>query len=270
MLPPYPLRSAGGGGSRRRTTSVTPRCVILILMMSGWLSYKKKGKSPTSRRELRAKKSGRRPPRASPRVALHVRPALRGRATVHRGGVLRSLGEHGSHAPRGRTGPLANKFIYRFTEPTEPERGDIVVFRARETDGGEVNLVKRVLGLPEDEVAARNGVLFLNGVPQEEPYLNQDPADKEVLRPDEGAAGVRLRHGGQPGPLLRLPLFRPRPGGEHRRRGIPSRLAAEPARIDLGSPFAAISSRPLCGALLLRIGAEAKPVAYPTSTGPPD
>lgn len=75
---------------------------------------------------------------------------------------------------------LVNKFIYRFTEP---ERGDIVVFRARKADGGEVNLVKRVLGLPGDEVAVRNGVLFLNGVPQKERYLNRDPADESSFGP---------------------------------------------------------------------------------------
>ncbi len=74
---------------------------------------------------------------------------------------------------------LANKFIYRFSEP---ERGDIVVFEAQTADGGEVYLVKRVLGLPGDEIAVRDGVLFLDGVPQREPYLNRDS-------PDEGSFG---------------------------------------------------------------------------------
>ena len=39
-----------------------------------------------------------------------------------------------------------NKFIYRFTEP---EPGDIVVFES--VEGGEEELIKRVIGLPGDE-----------------------------------------------------------------------------------------------------------------------
>ena len=46
---------------------------------------------------------------------------------------------------------LANKFVYRFTEP---ERGDIVVFESVEPNAkGEFDiLVKRVVGLPGDTV----------------------------------------------------------------------------------------------------------------------
>lgn len=66
---------------------------------------------------------------------------------------------------------LANKFIYRFTEP---ERGDIVVFQAVEKNGeGEFDtLVKRVVGLPGDTVQVQGGTLLVNGEPQNEPYLN--------------------------------------------------------------------------------------------------
>ena len=77
---------------------------------------------------------------------------------------------------------LVNKFIYRFSEP---ERGDIVVFEAQTADGGEVHLVKRVLGLPGDEIAVRDGVLVLNGVPQRESYLNRDSADESSFGPVE-------------------------------------------------------------------------------------
>ncbi|HEV8045776.1 MAG TPA: signal peptidase I, partial [Rubrobacter sp.] len=67
---------------------------------------------------------------------------------------------------------LVNKFIYRFTEP---ERGDIVVFQSVESS--DQDLIKRVVGLPGDEIAVRNGNLFVNGDPQKEPYTNKNLPD---------------------------------------------------------------------------------------------
>ena len=64
---------------------------------------------------------------------------------------------------------LANKFVYRFAEP---ERGDVVVFDSIEED--DETLVKRVAGLPGDVVRVEGGVLFVNGKPEDEPYLNTD------------------------------------------------------------------------------------------------
>ena len=65
---------------------------------------------------------------------------------------------------------LANKFIYRFTEP---ERGQVVVFRSVEDD--ETLLIKRVVGVPGDEVRLRRGTLYVNGEPQNEPYVHANP-----------------------------------------------------------------------------------------------
>ena len=62
---------------------------------------------------------------------------------------------------------LANKFIYRFTEP---ERGQIVVFRSVEDD--ETLLIKRVVGIPGDRIQIRGGTLYVNGEPQDEPYVH--------------------------------------------------------------------------------------------------
>jgi signal peptidase I len=51
-------------------------------------------------------------------------------------------------------------------------RGDVIVFfkPVAETSGEHIILVKRVVGIPGDRIHLRDGVLYLNGVPQDEPY----------------------------------------------------------------------------------------------------
>ncbi len=63
---------------------------------------------------------------------------------------------------------LANKFVYRFTEP---ERRDIVVFDSVDEDDDQT-LIKRVVGVAGDEIQVQGGVLYVNDEAQEEPYLN--------------------------------------------------------------------------------------------------
>ena len=46
----------------------------------------------------------------------------------------------------------------------EPKRGDVVLYRSM-SDLGEISRVSRIIGLPGDMVAMRNGVPVLNGVP---------------------------------------------------------------------------------------------------------
>jgi len=77
---------------------------------------------------------------------------------------------------------FVNKFIYRFHEP---ERHDIIVFKSTEgsTEGGQEDLIKRVVGLPGDEISAQDGVLFVNGEPQEEPYVNKQSPDTSSFGP---------------------------------------------------------------------------------------
>jgi signal peptidase I len=73
---------------------------------------------------------------------------------------------------------LVNKFIYRFTEP---ERGDIVVFQS--VEGGGEDLIKRVVGVPGDEISVRGGRLFVNGEPQRESYVNKKFPDTSSSAP---------------------------------------------------------------------------------------
>ncbi|MBA2442075.1 MAG: signal peptidase I [Rubrobacter sp.] len=73
---------------------------------------------------------------------------------------------------------LAFKAAYRFTEP---ERGDLAVFRNGES-GGE-STIKRVVDLQGDTVAIRDGALFVNGEPRREPYVDYRLTDGNFFGP---------------------------------------------------------------------------------------
>ena len=54
----------------------------------------------------------------------------------------------------------------------EVKRGDIIVFyKPLEEHGDHMTLVKRVIAIPGDHIHLRNGVVYLNGVAQSEPYV---------------------------------------------------------------------------------------------------
>ncbi|MEW8971427.1 signal peptidase I [Mesobacillus jeotgali] len=55
------------------------------------------------------------------------------------------------------------------TKIGEPKRFDIVVFHATE----DKDYIKRVIGLPGDRVEYKDDVLYINGKPYDEPYLNE-------------------------------------------------------------------------------------------------
>ena len=80
---------------------------------------------------------------------------------------------------------LANKFIYRFTEP---ERGEVVVFESV-GEGDDQKLIKRVVGVAGDNVAVRGGVLSVNEEPQNEPYLNRGIPDDSFFDPTRLSEG---------------------------------------------------------------------------------
>ena len=55
----------------------------------------------------------------------------------------------------------------------EPERGDIVVFRHPDQD---LNLIKRVIGVPGDQIQIRDREVRVNGILIDEPYIKESPA----------------------------------------------------------------------------------------------
>jgi len=67
---------------------------------------------------------------------------------------------------------FVNRFIYRFQDV---KRGDVVVFWYPKDRSK--SFIKRVLGIPGDEVEIRDGVLYVNGARMTEPYLKPEFQD---------------------------------------------------------------------------------------------
>jgi signal peptidase I len=64
---------------------------------------------------------------------------------------------------------LVNKLSYKLHDV---HRGDIVVFTAPPGEQSDIkDLVKRVIGLPGDKVAFRDGIVYINDKPLQEKYL---------------------------------------------------------------------------------------------------
>lgn len=72
---------------------------------------------------------------------------------------------------------LVNKFEYHFRKPAE---GDIVVFPPPIPTSD--NFIKRVIGLPGDKMRIQNGIVYINGKPLKEPYVNARPDYNLVIK----------------------------------------------------------------------------------------
>jgi signal peptidase I len=85
-----------------------------------------------------------------------------------------------------------NRYSFPFSPPltlisgrvfaSEPERGDVVVFRLPKDPS--TDYVKRVIGLPGDRIQMTNGILHINGTPvkreQIEDFVETDDRGREV------------------------------------------------------------------------------------------
>ena len=72
---------------------------------------------------------------------------------------------------------LVDRISWRFSQP---ERGDIVVFHP--PFGGSV-LIKRIVGLPNDEVSLSGGYVYINGRRLDEPYVRRIDGRQEPSEP---------------------------------------------------------------------------------------
>jgi signal peptidase I len=69
-------------------------------------------------------------------------------------------------------------FVRMFRPSSHLHHGSIVVFESTEESG--LKVIKRVVGLPGDTVAMRDGAFYRNGVAVTEPYvIHEDPARRE-------------------------------------------------------------------------------------------
>lgn len=65
---------------------------------------------------------------------------------------------------------LVNRLAYKFSEP---KRGEIIVFRSPVVP--DEDLIKRIIGLPGDEIEISNGQVHVNGIQMDEPYIAAAP-----------------------------------------------------------------------------------------------
>ena len=83
-----------------------------------------------------------------------------------------------------------------FVHYREVERGDVIVFYKPNTETPDLVLVKRTIGIPGDRIHLEHGVVYLNGVAQNQPFArmpqdDSDPSDAyDPARDDFPAHGV--------------------------------------------------------------------------------
>jgi signal peptidase I len=63
---------------------------------------------------------------------------------------------------------------------SEPHRGDVVVFRGRHEP---IDLVKRLIGLPGDTLYMRDGLLYIDQTPRDEPYVRHTDPTGDTSHP---------------------------------------------------------------------------------------
>ena len=78
-------------------------------------------------------------------------------------------------------GPVIPFTRARLPGYSEPERGDVVVFRPPHDP--DLDVVKRLIGMPGDTLRMEDKVLFINGRPLEEPYVRFSDLEGDVSHP---------------------------------------------------------------------------------------
>lgn len=80
-----------------------------------------------------------------------------------------------NRAAIGSTVPFTHLHVPGYSAP---RRGDVIVFRPPPSDPIDMDLVKRLIGVPGDTIEMRDKVVYIDGKPLDEPYLlHTDAAD---------------------------------------------------------------------------------------------
>ena len=94
---------------------------------------------------------------------------------------------------------LVNKYQYGVRLPItntkiisvgEPQRGDVAVFRYPENP--KISYIKRIIGLPGDTIKFENGVLVINGQPQERTLAAETVITTDVMAGDDQSVKIEL------------------------------------------------------------------------------
>ena len=129
---------------------------------------------------------------------------------------------------------LVARFLYHLTSPA---RGDIVVFRYPLDT--RVVFIKRLIGLPGDTVALRDGQVYVNGVRRNEPYVFKMNGRTTPTNPAPAIAGSTLSEPWSLNRPYRVPAGTYFMMGDNRLNSDDSRVwGPVPARDLIGKAFA--------------------------------
>lgn len=69
---------------------------------------------------------------------------------------------------------IANRLAYI---SDAPKRGDIVTFQCPDEPPDSDLFLKRIIALPNETIEGKNGMVYIDGIPLEEPYLKETATD---------------------------------------------------------------------------------------------